>query len=119
MSFSEISEQSRTNITENAYQAIKNAITTERYSTNQKLTYGDLEKSLRMSKTPIVLAMSRLADEGLVRAEDIIDFAGNHLARYKKSRRIEFVSSPPHTPSGKVLRRQLREPYWQGQDRKV
>ena len=52
-------------------------------------------------------------------AEDIIDFAGNHLARYKKPRRIEFVSALPRTPSGKVLRRQLREPYWQGQDRKV
>ena len=52
-------------------------------------------------------------------AEEIIDFAGNHLARYKKPRRIEFVSSLPRTPSGKVLRRQLREPYWQGQDRKV
>jgi DNA-binding GntR family transcriptional regulator len=67
MSFSKTSEKSRTNLTENAYQAIKNAITTERYSTGQKLTYGDLEKSLRMSKTPIVLAMSRLVDEGLVR----------------------------------------------------
>ena len=67
MSFSETSEKSRTSLTENAYQAIKNAITTERYSTGQKLTYGDLEKSLKMSKTPIVLAMSRLVNEGLVR----------------------------------------------------
>jgi acyl-CoA synthetase (AMP-forming)/AMP-acid ligase II len=52
-------------------------------------------------------------------AEEIIDFVGNHLARYKKPRRIEFVSALPRTPSGKVLRRQLREPYWHGQDRKV
>jgi DNA-binding GntR family transcriptional regulator len=67
MSFSKTTEISRTSLTENAYQAIKSAITTEKYSTGQKLTYGDLEKSLKMSKTPIVLAMSRLADEGLIR----------------------------------------------------
>jgi len=67
MSLSKTGEKSRANLTENAYQAIKAAITSETYSTGQKLTYGDLEKSLRMSKTPIVLAMSRLVDEGLVR----------------------------------------------------
>jgi long-chain acyl-CoA synthetase len=54
-----------------------------------------------------------------VEARDIIDFTGRHLAHYKKPRRIEFVFSLPRTPSGKVLRRKLREPYWQGQDRKV
>jgi acyl-CoA synthetase (AMP-forming)/AMP-acid ligase II len=58
------------------------------------------------------------ADKTL-KADDIIDFAGNHLAHYKKPRRIEFVSFLPRTPSGKVLRRKLREPYWQGRDRKV
>ena len=66
MSVSKTAGKPRTRLTENAYRAIKTAISSGKYSTGQKLTYGDLEKSLRMSKTPIVFAMSRLVEEGLV-----------------------------------------------------
>jgi long-chain acyl-CoA synthetase len=51
--------------------------------------------------------------------DDILAFISDHLAPYKKPKKIAFVSSIPRTPSGKVLRRQMRDAYWQGRDRKV
>jgi len=40
---------------------------------------------------------------------ELIDFCKDNLARYKRPRSIEFVSELPKNPSGKILKRQLRE----------
>jgi len=42
-------------------------------------------------------------------AEDLIAFARERLAGYKLPRSVEFVDELPRTPSGKVLKRELRE----------
>jgi long-chain acyl-CoA synthetase len=42
-------------------------------------------------------------------ADEITDFCRRSLARFKCPEVIEFVSELPHLPSGKVLRRALRE----------
>ena len=47
-------------------------------------------------------------------AQDIIDTAKRHLASYMKPRSVEFVAALPKAPTGKILKRSLREPYWQG-----
>jgi long-chain acyl-CoA synthetase len=44
-------------------------------------------------------------------AEDLIGFAREHLAGYKLPRIVQFVDGFPRTPSGKVLKRELRERY--------
>jgi acyl-CoA synthetase (AMP-forming)/AMP-acid ligase II len=44
-------------------------------------------------------------------ADDLIAFARERLAGYKLPRSIEFVDELPRTPSGKVLKRELRERY--------
>jgi long-chain acyl-CoA synthetase len=38
------------------------------------------------------------------------------LARMKWPKRIDFIEQMPRDPSGKLLKRRLREPYWQGRD---
>ena len=38
------------------------------------------------------------------------------LARMKWPKRIEFIAEMPRDPSGKLLKRRLRDPYWQGRD---
>jgi acyl-CoA synthetase (AMP-forming)/AMP-acid ligase II len=43
-----------------------------------------------------------------VTAEDLIDFCRERLARFKAPRYVEFVEALPRTPSGKVLKRELR-----------
>jgi acyl-CoA synthetase (AMP-forming)/AMP-acid ligase II len=40
--------------------------------------------------------------------EDLIAFARERLAGYKLPRSVEFVDEFPRTPSGKVLKRELR-----------
>jgi long-chain acyl-CoA synthetase len=41
------------------------------------------------------------------------------LARYKRPRQFVFVDELPRNPIGKVLKHQLRQPYWEGHDRNV
>jgi len=51
--------------------------------------------------------------------EAIIDYARQRLARYKCPTSVDFAESLPRNPSGKLVKRQLREPYWKGHDRRV
>jgi long-chain acyl-CoA synthetase len=43
--------------------------------------------------------------------EALIAFARERLAGYKLPRSVDFVDDLPRTPSGKVLKRELRERY--------
>ncbi len=52
-------------------------------------------------------------------AEEAIEFCKQNLASYKKPKSVEFVDALPYGPSGKVLKRELRERYWTGRDAKV
>jgi long-chain acyl-CoA synthetase len=51
--------------------------------------------------------------------EDLIAFARERLARYKCPTSVDFIEALPRNPSGKILKRELREPYWQGQERRI
>ena len=46
--------------------------------------------------------------------QDIIDFCRPRLGGYKIPRRFAFVDALPRTATGKVLKRELRDPYWSG-----
>ncbi len=52
-------------------------------------------------------------------AADIITWARTRIAGFKAPKSVEFIDALPRNPSGKVLRRELRKPYWEGRDRKV
>lgn len=52
-------------------------------------------------------------------ADEVIGFCDGRLARYKLPRSVDFVDTLPRNAMGKVLRRELRERYWQGQDRRI
>jgi len=47
--------------------------------------------------------------------DEVIGFAREHLAGYKTPRSVSFLSELPRTGSGKLLKRELRAPYWAGQ----
>jgi acyl-CoA synthetase (AMP-forming)/AMP-acid ligase II len=55
----------------------------------------------------------------LLAAEEIMAFAREHLAGYKVPRSVDFTGELPRTGSGKVLKRQLRAPYWAGRTAQV
>jgi fatty-acyl-CoA synthase/long-chain acyl-CoA synthetase len=51
--------------------------------------------------------------------EAVTAFAREHLAGYKVPRSLSFAAELPRTGSGKLLKRVLREPFWQGRARRV
>ena len=44
-------------------------------------------------------------------ADELIDHARDRLAGYKLPRTVDFVTELPRTPTGKVLKRELRDRY--------
>ena len=54
-----------------------------------------------------------------VTADQLIVFARSLIAHYKTPSSVDFVAALPRNPSGKVLKRELREPYWQTVERRI
>ncbi len=52
-------------------------------------------------------------------ADEIIDFAGTQVARFKCPKSVDIVDAIPRNPAGKILKRELRAPYWEGHERKI
>jgi long-chain acyl-CoA synthetase len=50
---------------------------------------------------------------------ELIAFARERLAGYKLPKSVDFAETLPRNPSGKLLKRELREPYWAGVDRNI
>jgi fatty-acyl-CoA synthase len=66
-----------------------------------------------------VKAVVALREGESATAEEIMEFCKGRLAGYKRPKSIDFVPALPRNPSGKVLKRDLREPYWAGYSRRV
>jgi fatty-acyl-CoA synthase len=66
-----------------------------------------------------VKAIVVLNGSGRPAAEEIVEFCRGMLGGYKVPRSVDFVESLPRNPSGKVLKRELRDRYWAGQTRRV
>jgi acyl-CoA synthetase (AMP-forming)/AMP-acid ligase II len=45
-------------------------------------------------------------------------FARTHR-RIKLPKPVDFIAELPRNPSGKVLKRELRKPFWEGRERQV
>jgi fatty-acyl-CoA synthase/long-chain acyl-CoA synthetase len=60
-----------------------------------------------------------LAPGAALTADDIKAFGKQHLASYKVPRSVDFIDELPRTGSGKILKRQLRAPYWAGRSVQV
>ena len=67
------------------------------------IRYGDLQWSWAAWASPIRRTRERFA----------------HLAAYKCPRTVDFTTELPRNASGKILKTQLREPYWKDRTRKV
>jgi acyl-CoA synthetase (AMP-forming)/AMP-acid ligase II len=55
---------------------------------------------------------------GVTEAE-LIAYCRERIAHYKAPKSVDFAESLPRNPSGKILKRVLRAPYWEGRDRQV
>ncbi|MCD2315555.1 fatty acid--CoA ligase [Sphingomonas sp. IC-11] len=65
-------------------------------------------------KAMVVLKPDTPCDEAM-----IISYARERIAGFKCPKSVEFIEALPRNPSGKILRRTLREPFWAGHERRV
>ena len=49
----------------------------------------------------------------------VIAWARERIAHYKAPKSVDFVEAIPRNITGKILRREMRKPYWEGRDRMV
>ncbi|HZP12371.1 MAG TPA: long-chain-fatty-acid--CoA ligase [Nevskiaceae bacterium] len=66
-----------------------------------------------------VLAVIVLRAGAKLTADEVIAHCRAHLGGYKIPRRVEFAAALPRNPSGKVLKKELRAPYWKDRRRNV
>src|SRR5438477_2990302 len=52
-------------------------------------------------------------------ARRILQHCAGRLARFKTPRSVDFVAEMPRDPNGKLYKRKLRDPYWEGSDRAI
>ncbi|MBT8080455.1 MAG: long-chain-fatty-acid--CoA ligase [Gammaproteobacteria bacterium] len=66
-----------------------------------------------------VKAVVVTGDESTITDSDVIEFARQHIARFKCPTSVDFVDAIPRNPSGKILKKVLRAPYWENHERNV
>jgi long-chain acyl-CoA synthetase len=66
-----------------------------------------------------VIQPAGTAEPGPALAAAIHEHAAARLAKYKLPKTIDFVAEMPRDPNGKLYKRKLRDPYWQGRDRAI
>jgi fatty-acyl-CoA synthase/long-chain acyl-CoA synthetase len=66
-----------------------------------------------------VHAVVVVRDGATMTEHDVIEFARQHLAHYKVPRSVTFTDELPKTGSGKILKRELRAPFWAGRTSQV
>ena len=65
-------------------------------------------------KAVVVLKPGATADEA-----ELIAYCRDRIAHYKCPKSVDFADALPRNPSGKILKRVLRAPYWEGRERQV
>jgi acyl-CoA synthetase (AMP-forming)/AMP-acid ligase II len=66
-----------------------------------------------------VMACVQLKPGSNVGADELIAFAKEKIGSMKAPKSVDFIANLPRSPVGKVLKRELRAPYWQGRTRAV
>jgi long-chain acyl-CoA synthetase len=59
------------------------------------------------------------SEPGDALSAEILAFCAERLAKYKTPRSIDYIEEMPRDPNGKLYKRKLRDPYWEGQERAI
>lgn len=71
----------------------------------------------KYGETPLACVVC--AADQTITIEALITFCRDKLAGFKIPRRLEIYEALPRNPSGKILKKTLREPYWKDRERKI
>ncbi|MCW2766614.1 MAG: long-chain-fatty-acid--CoA ligase [Nocardioides sp.] len=66
-----------------------------------------------------VKAVVSLKPDTSATEDELIAWCRDRLAHYKSPKSVDVIEALPRNPTGKILKRQLRAPYWAGRDRGV
>jgi long-chain acyl-CoA synthetase len=66
-----------------------------------------------------VKAIVTLREGSTLGADELIQWSRAKLAGFKRPKSVDFVDAIPRSPSGKLLRKGLRESYWANAERRV
>jgi acyl-CoA synthetase (AMP-forming)/AMP-acid ligase II len=64
-----------------------------------------------------VKAVVALKPDTQATEEELIAHCREHLAHFKCPKSVDIIDALPRNPTGKILKRDLRKPYWEGRDR--
>ncbi|HYZ92915.1 MAG TPA: AMP-binding protein [Actinomycetota bacterium] len=67
----------------------------------------------------VAVQLAEGAERSVDLEADLKKFAKEKLAGYKNPRSWDFVEEFPRTPTGKLQKRLLRDPYWEGKERAI
>ncbi|WP_432477444.1 long-chain-fatty-acid--CoA ligase [Nocardioides sp. GXQ0305] len=67
----------------------------------------------------VVKAVVSLHESASATGDEIIAYCREHLAHFKCPTSVDLVEALPRNPTGKILKRDLRKPYWEGRDRQT
>jgi long-chain acyl-CoA synthetase len=67
----------------------------------------------------VLAAVIQLTPGSSAGPDDIKAFLRQHIADFKIPKVIEFRTELPREDSGKIFKRRLRDPYWEGQGRTI
>jgi long-chain acyl-CoA synthetase len=62
--------------------------------------------------------MPGVAADDMLR-DSVMTHIQGKLGKYKWPRSIDFMEELPREPTGKLLKRKLRDPYWEGRERAI
>ena len=66
-----------------------------------------------------VRALVVLREGATLTAMEVMAYCQANLAGFKRPRAVDFLDQLPRNATGKVLRWQLREPFWRGHHRRI
>ena len=71
----------------------------------------------KWGETPKAIIVRKSGVE--VTEQDLINYTREHLAKFKCPTSVDWADVLPRNPSGKILKKDLRAPFWEGRTRKV
>jgi long-chain acyl-CoA synthetase len=71
----------------------------------------------RWGETAKAMVVKKVGAE--VTEQEIIDYARERLAKFKCPTSVDWLEVLPRNPTGKILKKDLRAPYWEGRTRNV
>jgi len=74
----------------------------------------------RWGETAKAMVVRKANEAGAALTEqEVIDFARERLAKFKCPTSVDWIDALPRNPSGKILKKDLRAPFWEGRTRNV